>query len=94
VYSRISNPVCVAAIVTSLGAHWLVAGGAVSTAPGSDVGKEDLMGIILVLLLLALLFGALGFAIHVLWIVAVVFFVVWIVGFALGRGRSRGARTG
>ena len=51
------------------------------------------MGIVVVLLLLALIFGGLGFAIHALWIVAVVFFIAWIVGFALGRGRSRGARA-
>jgi hypothetical protein len=57
------------------------------------IGKEDVMGIILVLLLLALIFGGLGFAIHALWIVAVIFFVAWIVGFALGRGRSKSARA-
>jgi hypothetical protein len=51
------------------------------------------MGIILVLLILALIFGGLGFAIHALWIVAVILFVVWVVAFALGRGRSNSART-
>jgi hypothetical protein len=51
------------------------------------------MGIILLVLLLALIFGGLGFAIHALWIVAVVLFVVWVVAFALGRGRSKGARA-
>lgn len=51
------------------------------------------MGIILVLLILALIFGGLGFAIHALWIVAVVLLIAWAVMFALGRGRSRGART-
>ena len=48
------------------------------------------MGIILVVLLLALLLGGLGFAIHALWIVAVVLLVAWALGFAL-RG-SGGAR--
>jgi hypothetical protein len=57
------------------------------------LGKEDVMGIIIVLLLLALIFGGLGFAMHALWIVAVVFFIAWIVGFALSRGRSKGARA-
>jgi len=51
------------------------------------------MGIILVVLLLALIFGGLGFAVHALWIVAVVLFVIWVVGFALGRGRSKSARA-
>ena len=50
------------------------------------------MGLILLVLILALLFGALGFAVHVLWIVAVVILVFWLVGFALGRGESAGAR--
>jgi hypothetical protein len=47
-----------------------------------------------VILLLALLFVliifGLGFAIHLLWIVAVIFFFVWLIGFALGRGASAG----
>jgi multisubunit Na+/H+ antiporter MnhG subunit len=50
------------------------------------------MGIILVLLILALIFGGLGFAIHALWIVAVVLLIAWVVAFALGRGRSNSAR--
>ena len=48
------------------------------------------MGLILLVLLLALLFGGLGFAIHALWIVAVVVLIVWLLGFAL-RG-ANGAR--
>lgn len=55
--------------------------------------KEDVMGIILVLLILALIFGGLGFAIHALWIVAVVLLIAWVVMLALGRGRSHGARA-
>ena len=51
------------------------------------------MGIILVLLLLALIFGGLGFAIHALWIVAVVLLIAWAVAFALGRGRANSARA-
>jgi hypothetical protein len=46
--------------------------------------------IILLALLLVLLLGGLGFAIHLLWVIAAVFFVVWLVGFALGRGESAG----
>jgi hypothetical protein len=57
------------------------------------LGKEDAMGIVIVLLLLALIFGGLGFAMHALWIVAVVFFIAWIVGFGLSRGRSKSARA-
>jgi hypothetical protein len=46
------------------------------------------MGIILVLLLIALIMAGVGFAIHVLWIVAVIFFVAWLVGLVLGVGRK------
>jgi hypothetical protein len=45
---------------------------------------------ILLVFLLVLLFAGLGFALHFLWIVAVVFFVFWLVGLALGRGASAG----
>lgn len=50
------------------------------------------MGLILFVLLLALILGGLGFAVHVLWLVAAIVFVFWIVGFAIGRGESAGAR--
>jgi multisubunit Na+/H+ antiporter MnhG subunit len=49
------------------------------------------MGILLALLLVALFFG-LGFAVHLLWIVAAVVLTLWVVGFALGRGASTGNR--
>ncbi|MGH9089549.1 MAG: hydrophobic protein [Acidimicrobiales bacterium] len=46
------------------------------------------------LLLLAfvfvLLFAGLGFALHLLWIVAVILLVFWVVGFAIGRGERSG----
>jgi uncharacterized membrane protein len=46
--------------------------------------------IILLALLLVLLFFGLGFAVHALWIVAVVLFIAWLLGLALGRGESAG----
>ncbi|HZU74540.1 MAG TPA: hypothetical protein VE990_17415 [Acidimicrobiales bacterium] len=39
------------------------------------------MGLVLAVLLLALLFGGLGFAVHFLWIVAVICALFWIIGF-------------
>jgi hypothetical protein len=45
--------------------------------------------LILALLLVLILFGA-GFAVHLLWIAAAIFLVVWIVGFAIGRGGGAG----
>ncbi len=50
------------------------------------------MAVILLVLLLALLLGGLGFAAHILWIVAAIVLVFWLVGFGLGRGHAEGAR--
>jgi hypothetical protein len=48
------------------------------------------MVLLLGLLLVLILFGA-GFAVHLLWIAAVLFLVLWLVGFAIGRGVGAGA---
>jgi hypothetical protein len=48
--------------------------------------------LILLALVLVFLFFGLGFAVHLLWIAAVIMFVLWIVGFALGRGANAGSR--
>jgi hypothetical protein len=48
------------------------------------------MVLLLALLVVLLLFGA-GFAIHMLWIAAVILAIVWVVGFALGRGEHAGS---
>lgn len=50
------------------------------------------MGVILLVLLLALVLGGLGFAAHVLWWIAIVVFIAWLIGFGVGRGESAGAR--
>jgi hypothetical protein len=47
--------------------------------------------LILLALLLVLLFFGLGFAAHLLWIAAVILFILWIVGFGLGRGANAGS---
>ena len=47
------------------------------------------MALLLAILLLAILFGAVGFAVHVLWIVAVVVLVLWLVGFVARSGSGR-----
>jgi hypothetical protein len=48
------------------------------------------MGLILLVLLLAILFGGLGFAAHILWVVAVVVFIAWLIGFGVARGQGAG----
>ena len=46
--------------------------------------------LILLLFLAIIIVAGVGFAIHVFWFVALVFFVFWLVGFALGRGERSG----
>jgi hypothetical protein len=50
------------------------------------------MAIVLLALLVLILFGA-GFAIHLLWIAAVVLAIVWVASFAVGRGNTAGRRS-
>jgi hypothetical protein len=52
----------------------------------------DKVGLILLVLLIALLLGGLGFAVHALWIVAVIVFLFWLIGFGLARGEAAGGR--
>ncbi len=47
------------------------------------------MGIVLAVLLIALILGGLGFAIHVLWIVAGIALVIWLIGFMVAGHERR-----
>lgn len=49
------------------------------------------MALILLVLLLALILGGLGLALHLLWWVALVVLLIWLVGFVVrvGEGGSR-----
>ncbi|HXZ74271.1 MAG TPA: hydrophobic protein [Streptosporangiaceae bacterium] len=49
------------------------------------------MAVILAVLLLALILGGLGFAVHVLWWIALIVLVLWLVGFFF-TGTSTGPR--
>jgi type IV secretory pathway TrbD component len=60
------------------------------TGPDLQIRKDDNVVLLLAFLVVLALFG-LGFAVHLLWIAAVIFLVVWLVGFALGRGESAGS---
>ena len=48
------------------------------------------MGAVLLVLLLALVLGGLGFAVHVLWWIALIVLAIWVIGFFV-RG-AEGAR--
>jgi membrane protein YdbS with pleckstrin-like domain len=50
------------------------------------------MALILLVLLLALLLGGLGFAVHILWWIALIVLVVWVLGFLIRVGEG-GARS-
>ena len=50
------------------------------------------MGALLLVLLLALILGGAGFALHVLWWVAIVVLVVWALGFVFRGSGSGGGR--
>jgi hypothetical protein len=51
------------------------------------------VAIVLVVLLIALILGGLGFAIHVLWWIALAVLVLWLLGF-LFRAADTGGRRG
>jgi hypothetical protein len=56
-------------------------------SPNSTEGT--VVGLILVLLLLALIFGGLGFVFPLLWIVALVLFIGWVLGLSRHRSHAR-----
>lgn len=48
--------------------------------------------IVLFALLVVLVVAGLGFTLHILWVLAAVLLVLWVIGFALGRGENAGSR--
>ena len=51
------------------------------------------MGPVLLVLLLALILGGAGFAVHVLWWIALVVLVVWALGFLFRGAGAGGGRS-
>lgn len=52
------------------------------------------MGIVIAVLLLALILGGVGFAVHVLWWIALAVLVLWLLGFVFrGPGTVGGPRS-
>jgi hypothetical protein len=47
------------------------------------------MALILLVLILAILFGGLGFLLHALWWIAAIVLVFWLIGFAFRAGEGR-----
>lgn len=50
------------------------------------------MALVLLILLLALILAGAGFALHLLWILAVIVFAVWLIGWAIGAAEAGGRR--
>jgi hypothetical protein len=46
--------------------------------------------LLLVALLVVLIVAGAGFALHVLWILAVILLALWLIGFVIGRGEGAG----
>lgn len=46
--------------------------------------------LLLAALLVVLIVAGVGFAVHVLWVVAVVLLAIWLIGFVIGRGEGAG----
>jgi hypothetical protein len=46
------------------------------------------MGLVIFVLLLALIFAGAGFAVHLLWVFAVILAVLWLAGFAFRSGEN------
>src|SRR5215470_16368856 len=54
--------------------------------------RKTTMAIILAVLVLALILGGLGFAVHVLWWIALIVLVLWLLGFFFTGAASGGPR--
>lgn len=52
------------------------------------------MAIILLVLLLAIVLGGVGFLVHALWIVAGIVLVVWLLGFVIRSAEGAGSARG
>jgi hypothetical protein len=62
--------------------------------PGSEAATEStrrsaVVALILLVLLLAILFGGLGFALNALWWIAAIILIVWLAGFVFRAGEGR-----
>ena len=60
------------------------------TLEAEVASERGLVMLLLLAFLVVLIFAGLGFALHFLWIVAVVLLVLWLVGFVVGRGEGAG----
>jgi hypothetical protein len=63
--------------------------------PGGSSTNESEVGTmvaLIALLLILAIFGGLGFAVHLLWIVLVIAIILWLIGFFIGGVEGAGRR--
>jgi membrane protein YdbS with pleckstrin-like domain len=58
----------------------------------SSLLREHPVAVILAVLLIAIIFGAVGFVIHVLWWIALILLAIWLVGFLFRAAETGGRR--
>lgn len=60
--------------------------------PGvNETGYSNMVALLALVLILAI-FGGLGFAVHLLWIVLVIAILLWLIGFFVGGVPTGGGR--
>jgi uncharacterized membrane protein YecN with MAPEG domain len=61
-------------------------------AQAIEIEEENMVALIALVLILAI-FGGLGFAVHILWLVLVIAVLLWLIGFFVGGLPEGGRRT-
>jgi uncharacterized membrane protein YecN with MAPEG domain len=59
-----------------------------------NVERRTSMIALIALVLILAIFGGLGFAVHVLWIVLLIAILLWLIGFFVGGAPAAGGRRG
>jgi hypothetical protein len=78
--------------MTQTGAHRAARGSSFDGVSGTDESRLNSMVALLALVLILAIFGGLGFAAHVLWIVLIFAVLLWLIGFLVGGVDGGGRR--
>jgi hypothetical protein len=70
--------------ITQTGAHRTARGSSLDVVSETDESRLKSMVALLALVLILAIFGGLGFAAHVLWIVLIFAVLLWLIGFFIG----------
>jgi hypothetical protein len=78
--------------MTQTGAHRPAGGPIFDVVSGTNEIEVESMVALLALVLILAIFGGLGFAAHVLWIVLIFAVLIWLIGFFVGGVDGGGRR--